>query len=63
MPASSKKIRKFFIYILLTVGFFLFGIFIGFNNRPAIDKIITLSNTKIPSEIKTDFNPFWKTWN
>jgi len=57
------KTKKTSIYVLLTIGFFLFGIYIGFHNRPAIDKILTLSNIKKPSEIKTDFEPFWNTWN
>lgn len=57
------KTKKTSIYVLLTIGLFLFGIYIGFHNRPAIDKVLTLSNTKKPAEIKTDFEPFWDAWN
>jgi len=57
------RTKKTYIYVLLTVGLFLFGIYIGFHNRPAIDKILTLSNIKQPAEIKTDFEPFWNAWN
>jgi len=57
------KTKKTSLYILFTIGLFLFGIYIGFHNRPAIDKILTLSNTKKPEEIKIDFEPFWNAWN
>jgi carboxyl-terminal processing protease len=57
------KTRKFFVYILLTIGFFLFGIYIGSNNQSVFSKITTLSNTEKPSTVKTDFTPFWEAWN
>ena len=58
-----KKIKKYYIGVLVIIAAFLLGIYIGVYNRPSIDKILTLSNTKQPSEIKTDFEPFWKAWD
>jgi carboxyl-terminal processing protease len=66
---TIKKITKYFkerrtvSVILLVTVFFAFGIYIGFHNGPAIDKITTISNKNNPPEITTDFAPFWKVWN
>ena len=50
--------------VVLTVGlFFVLGIYIGFSNRPAIEKVIGLSNKENPLTVQTDFSPFWKVWN
>ncbi|MCE9585188.1 S41 family peptidase [Candidatus Nomurabacteria bacterium] len=52
------------VTILLIAVFFAFGIYIGFNNRPAIDQI-SLKNKEIPTDLTTqvDFAPFWTVWN
>lgn len=50
-------------YILFVLVFFFFGIFLGYSNRPAIDKIASVSSKDTPSDVKTDFSPFWKAWN
>ena len=57
------KARKTTSVILLVVAFFALGIYIGFHNGPAINKITTISNKNAPSEITADFEPFWKAWN
>src|SRR3989338_6866523 len=50
--------------VVLTFGlFFVLGIYIGFSNRPAIEKVIGLSNKENPLTVQTDFSPFWKVWN
>ncbi len=53
--------------VLLVAGFFFLGLFggvyIGFNQRPEIDKITTLSGKETAVLTKTDFSPFWKVWN
>ncbi len=49
--------------ILLSLGFFVFGVYIGFNNRPAIEKVTTLSGKETAVVTKADFSPFWKVWN
>jgi len=45
---------------------FLFGIYMGYNNRPEVDKITALLNKETPPSLiseKLDFGSFWKTWN
>jgi len=64
-----KKIINYFksketpAIVLIVVAFFALGIFIGFHNGPAIDKITTISNKNTPTGITADFAPFWKAWN
>lgn len=57
------KIKSRPFLILVIVGFFAFGVFIGFHNGPFIEKIGGISNKETPTEIKADFESFWKVWN
>ena len=60
------KTRHIITVVLLVALFFLtffIGIYVGDSNRPEIDKIIGLSNKETQVATKTDFSPFWKTWN
>ncbi|MFA6324791.1 MAG: S41 family peptidase [Candidatus Paceibacterota bacterium] len=64
-----KKIFKFIrrnetiAIIFMAIGFFAFGIYIGFSNQPTINKITSISNKNSPNEIKADFETFWKVWS
>jgi len=60
---NNFKIRNFITVVFLLFIFFSWGVYIGHNDRPAIDKIIGISNKENPDEAKTDFSPFWKVWN
>ena len=42
---------------------FIAGIYIGNNNRPAIEKVIGISNKETVVTTTADFSPFWKSWN
>lgn len=59
------KVKRTFLFILLVVGFFILGIYIGYNKLPEIQKINTLFNKEpeVAVQSQTDFSPFWKTWN
>ena len=57
------KTRKTIYIILLVAVFFGFGVYVGFHNGPAIEKITDISNKNTPPEITADFAPFWKAWN
>ncbi len=50
------------ILVLAIVAFFSLGIYFGYNQRPAIERIIGLSSKESPVEIQTDFAPFWEVW-
>ena len=56
------KTRVILAATLFAVGFFIFGICIGFYNSSEINKI-TIPNKNAPVEIGADFEPFWKVWN
>ncbi len=58
-----SKIRCKIGKILLIALLFFLGIYIGFNNRPEIEKVIGLSNKENIIANKTDFSSFWKVWN
>ena len=50
--------------VICLIGIFLFGVYIGFENRPASQKItgiVNKSSTTTPGD-NTDFEPFWKAW-
>jgi carboxyl-terminal processing protease len=52
-----------FVGIIFVVGVFLAGVYVGFENRPASQKIVGLINKQsaVPGDT-TDFEPFWKAW-
>jgi len=57
------KIRRASVTILLLVLFFSLGIYLGFHNRPEINKLVNIlgKETAVASEV--DFSPFWKVWS
>ena len=61
-----KKIyitKHYVVTVLLVVLFFIFGIYLGDHNRPAIDKVTGLSGKETAVVTQTDFSPFWKVWD
>ncbi len=48
--------------IIFVVAVFLVGVYIGFENRPAMQTITSIVNKEPAATEKTDFNPFWKAW-
>jgi len=57
------KTRRASTTILLVVIFFGFGIYLGFNNAPEIDKVVNISGKETAVITEADFSPFWKVWN
>jgi len=64
---SFNKKSLFLVGIIMVFAVvFLFGIYMGYNNRPEVDKITALLNKETPPSLiseKLDFGSFWKTWN
>src|SRR3989344_533895 len=59
----KTKTRTFTLILLLMFGLFASGIYIGFNNRPEIDKVINVNAKETAVTTEADFSPFWKVWN
>ncbi len=60
---NSSKTRHIIAVIFLIGLFFVWGVYIGNNNRPEIEKVIGLSNKETQVATVIDFSPFWKVWN
>lgn len=58
-----KHIRYISAVIVLVVGFFILGIYIGLNKRSEMEKVVTIFGKEPQVETKADFSPFWKVWN
>jgi len=57
------KTRRASGIILLVFLFLGLGIYIGYSNRPEIDRVVNISGKETTITTKTDFSPFWKVWN
>ena len=57
------KTRRAAATVLLVTLFFGLGIYIGFYNRPEIDKVVNITGKEPAVITGADFSPFWKVWN
>ncbi|MBU0998703.1 S41 family peptidase [Patescibacteria group bacterium] len=60
---KTRRIATVIIIIALFFITFAVGVYVGNSNRPAIDKILGLTNKETQVTTQTDFSPFWKVWN
>ena len=69
MPNFFKKISIILVSLLIIAASFVGGIFIGINQKPAIESVINIvrKTPEIPTpsqeQAKTDFNLFWDVWS
>lgn len=69
LPAHIRKGLGILVGIGTVAGVFFVGVYVGYANRPAVDKVTSVIN-KEPTEalastsdaIPTDFAPFWRAW-
>lgn len=62
--SSVKKAAFWGVVAGLMAAVFMAGIYLGYTNRPAVQKITDLFNKEAaiaPSQV--DFSLFWKVWN
>ncbi len=57
------KTRNTSAIVLLAALLFGLGVYVGFNNRPDIDKTANIIGKETAVATVVDFAPFWKTWN
>ncbi len=60
---NYKNIIYVLVSIILVLGVFSSGLYIGYSRRPEIDKVATVANKTASFETNADFAPFWKAWN
>lgn len=53
---------RIFGTIIFGILLFLVGVYVGFENRPSVQKITGVFNKETAVAAETDFNPFWKAW-
>lgn len=66
MKISKRAIRTSIYAILsliLILGVFAFGTYVGYSHRPEVEKVTSLLNKDTQVETTADFNSFWKAWN
>ena len=60
-PHVTQGLRIFGT-LIFGIVVFLAGIYVGFENRPSVQKITGLFNKESVVAADTDFAPFWKAW-
>jgi len=63
MHFETVKIKRLSLTVLATLVVFSFGVYIGTQNRPEIEKVTGLGGKDTTIETTADFSPFWKVWN
>ncbi len=58
-----KKLGYVVIFLAVVVGVFGTGIYVGYSQRPEIEKISAVVNKDPQVETTADFSAFWKAWN
>jgi len=48
--------------IISTSGIFVSGVFFGYSNRPAVEKVTNLYGKEERKPAEVDFSPFWSAW-
>src|SRR5690606_27855378 len=61
-----KKFLYFFavfIFVVASMGFiFVTGVYLGYENKPSVEKITGVLNKQDENFSEVDFEPFWQTW-
>lgn len=64
LPSSVKKAMFWGLVAALVAAVFVAGIYLGYSNRPAIQKVTDLFNKEaMVAPVQIDFSPFWTAWN
>jgi carboxyl-terminal processing protease len=59
-----SKILIFFAALLILGVSFLAGVFVGYENRPAVEKVLNVAGKTPPPQFQdVDFNLFWDVWS
>jgi len=59
---KNRTVIYSLISIVLLGAVFSLGVYVGYEQKPPIDKITSVNNKENPLDNNADFNSFWKTW-
>ena len=63
--AHITKGIKILVALVFVTGVFFAGVYIGYSNRPAVERVTSVVNKESPVSTDAsiaDFGPFWKAW-
>ena len=63
MMPKNKKSLMFIIAAIILAATFFGGAYFGYQNRPAVEKVVELYNKESLKQANVDFEPFWQAWN
>src|SRR6188472_2720614 len=61
-PEHIKKGIRVFTALIGVLIIFFGGVYVGYENRPAMAKVVDLVHKDAPITANTDFDSFWKAW-
>lgn len=59
---ERKKVFFIIAAVFIVGAAFLLGAFVGYQERPEVEKIAGILNKEVPAGQEIDFSPFWKAW-
>ncbi|MEK7569725.1 MAG: S41 family peptidase [Patescibacteria group bacterium] len=57
------KTRTALAVVASSALFLCIGLYVGYNDRPAIERVLNLSGKETAVATTADFSPFWEVWN
>lgn len=60
---DKKRIFSIGVALLVVAAAFLLGIGVGYQNRPAVEKVLNVENQETGKPPKVDFGQFWDVWS
>jgi len=63
MKRNLRTLLYVLISLVVLVGVFGFGTYIGYSKRPAVEKVLSVVNKEPTIQTTADFDSFWKVWN
>ncbi len=63
MKRNYRTAVYILISLILLIGIFFIGTYVGYSRRPEIDKVLSLTHKESQVQTTADFSSFWKAWN
>jgi len=60
---KNSLLFQVLVALVLLGVVFVMGAYVGYGNRPAVERVISLSGKEIGKPVSVDFTPFWEAWS